>query len=60
IKSLFFAFIIVTVSSYMGINTSGGAEGVGKSTTQAVVISMILILVSDFFMTMLLNALGII
>ena len=44
----------------MGINTSGGAEGVGKSTTQAVVISMILILVSDFFMTMLLNALGII
>ena len=60
IKAVFFGFIIVTVSSYRGIKTSGGAEGVGKSTTQAVVISMVLILVSDYFLTMLLNAMGII
>ena len=60
IKSVFFAFIIVTVSCYMGLTTEGGAEGVGKSTTGAVVISMLLILVSNYFMSSLLNLLGII
>lgn len=60
IKSVFFAFMIVTVSTYVGLNTRGGAEGVGKSTTRAVVISMMLILVSDYFLTVLLNAMGII
>ncbi|MGM0441043.1 MAG: MlaE family ABC transporter permease [Elusimicrobiota bacterium] len=60
IKSVFFGFIIVTVSCYMGFNTSGGAEGVGKSTTQAVVYSMLFILVSDYFLSQLLNTLGII
>ncbi len=60
IKSAFFGFIIATVSCYKGLATSGGAEGVGKSTTRAVVISMVLILVSDFFLTSLLNSLGVI
>jgi phospholipid/cholesterol/gamma-HCH transport system permease protein len=60
IKSVFFAFIIVTVSCYKGFTTAGGAEGVGRSTTRAVVISMILILVFDYFLSTLLNAMGII
>lgn len=60
IKSVVFAFIIVTVSCYKGLTTSGGAEGVGRSTTNAVVISMILILVLDYFISTLLNSLGII
>jgi len=60
IKSVVFAFIIVTVSCYKGLSTHGGAEGVGRSTTRAVVISMILILVGDYFVSMLLNSLGVI
>ncbi|MFH1415247.1 MAG: ABC transporter permease [Elusimicrobiota bacterium] len=60
IKSVFFGFIIVTVSCYRGFTTSGGAEGVGRSTTRSVVISMILILVFDYFLSTLLNAMGII
>ncbi len=58
IKSFFFGFIIVSVSCYMGFTTKGGAEGVGKSTTRAVVFSMIFILVSDYFLSSLLNSLG--
>ncbi|MFW6134499.1 MAG: MlaE family ABC transporter permease [Elusimicrobiota bacterium] len=60
IKSVFFAFIMVTVSCYKGLTTSGGAEGVGNSTTRAVVVSMVLILVADYFLSSLLNSLGII
>ncbi len=60
IKAVFFAAVIVTVSCYKGLTTSGGAEGVGKSTTRAVVVSMIIILVSDYFISIFLNALGII
>jgi phospholipid/cholesterol/gamma-HCH transport system permease protein len=60
IKSAFFGFIIVTVSCYRGFSTFGGAEGVGKSTTRAVVVSMILILVFDYFLSMLLSSMGII
>ncbi|MDA3793399.1 MAG: ABC transporter permease [Elusimicrobia bacterium] len=58
IKSAVFGFIIVTVSCYKGFTTSGGAEGVGESTTRAVVYSMIFILISDYFLSMLLNSLG--
>lgn len=59
IKSVFFALIIVTTSCYKGFTCEGGAEGVGKSTTSAVMISMVLILVSDYFITSLLVAIGI-
>jgi len=55
IKSFFFGVIIVTVCCYKGMRTSGGAAGVGRSTTQSVVTSYVLILVTDFFLTMLLN-----
>ncbi len=59
IKVLFFGFIIAIISCYKGFSTSGGAEGVGKSTTQTVVISMVLILVSDYFLTGILQLFGI-
>lgn len=59
IKSFFFGLIIVTTSCYTGFNCSGGAEGVGRATTRAVVISMVLILVGDYFLSALLVSLGI-
>jgi phospholipid/cholesterol/gamma-HCH transport system permease protein len=59
IKSVAFALIIVTTSCYKGLRTSGGAEGVGRSTTSAVVISMVLILVGDYFLSALLVSFGI-
>jgi phospholipid/cholesterol/gamma-HCH transport system permease protein len=55
IKSFIFGLLLVTVCCYKGMKTSGGAAGVGKSTTQSVVTSYILILISDFFLTMALN-----
>ena len=59
IKTFFFAFMIATVSCYKGLNTKGGAEGVGKATTEAVVASMVLVLVMDYFISALLVAVGI-
>jgi phospholipid/cholesterol/gamma-HCH transport system permease protein len=55
IKSFVFGVILVTICCYKGMKTSGGAAGVGKATTQSVVISYVLILVWDFFLTMALN-----
>jgi phospholipid/cholesterol/gamma-HCH transport system permease protein len=59
IKSFFFGLIIVTTACEMGFSTSGGAEGVGRATTRAVVISMVMILVSDYFLSAILVSLGI-
>jgi phospholipid/cholesterol/gamma-HCH transport system permease protein len=53
LKPCFFGFIIAMVGSYMGLNTSGGTAGVGRSTTESVVHSSIIILVTDFFLTKL-------
>lgn len=50
-KSPFFGAIIAITSCYQGFLTTGGAEGVGRSTTRAVVISSMLILISDYFLT---------
>ena len=58
VKSYFFAFMIAMVSCHKGMKTTGGAEGVGKSTTEAVVISMVLVLVLDYFVSSLLVAVG--
>jgi phospholipid/cholesterol/gamma-HCH transport system permease protein len=54
IKTLFFAFIMTSVSSYHGYNTHGGALEVGQSSTRAVVYSIVIILVADFLLTQLL------
>lgn len=55
IKSLFFAFIISSVSSYHGYNVEGGSVEVGKASTDAVVSSSVLILFSDVFLTQVLS-----
>lgn len=59
IKSFIFGMIFVSVCCYKGMRTTGGAAGVGRSTTQSVVTSYVLILISDFFLTMLLNTINI-
>jgi phospholipid/cholesterol/gamma-HCH transport system permease protein len=51
VKPTIFGLIIVMTGCYVGLNTKGGAEGVGSSAKQAVVLSSVLILVSDFFIT---------
>jgi phospholipid/cholesterol/gamma-HCH transport system permease protein len=51
VKPFFFAFVISLVGCYFGLHTTGGTEGVGRSTTRAVVVSSVLILLLDFFIT---------
>jgi len=50
VKPVVFGFIIATTGCYIGLRTSGGTEGVGKATTQAVVSSSILVIAADFFL----------
>ena len=54
IKTTVFAFIIVSVSAYHGYHTKGGALEVGHSSTQAVVYSIVLIMVTNLLLTQLL------
>jgi phospholipid/cholesterol/gamma-HCH transport system permease protein len=49
-KPLFFGFIIAMTGCYAGLRTYGGTEGVGRSTTQAVVSSSVLVITADFFL----------
>ncbi len=58
LKSLIFACIICTVSCYEGFQTRGGAEGVGRSTTLAVVNSFLLIITADCVCTALFYFIG--
>lgn len=51
IKSAVFGLILAWVGSYKGYYTTGGAQGVGKATTQAVVLASILILIANYFLT---------
>ena len=55
IKSLFFAFIIASVSSFYGYTVEGGSVEVGEASTKSVVSSSVLILFSDVFLTQLLS-----
>jgi phospholipid/cholesterol/gamma-HCH transport system permease protein len=50
-KPIVFGFIIATVGCYFGMSTKGGTQGVGRSTTEAVVASMILVIAVDVFVT---------
>lgn len=52
-KSLVFGFILATVGCYKGLTVRGGTQGVGRATTQAVVVSSVLIIVADLFLTKL-------
>lgn len=51
LKTVFFAFFISVTACYFGLNVKGGTQGVGSATTMAVVVSSVLILVGDFFLT---------
>jgi phospholipid/cholesterol/gamma-HCH transport system permease protein len=55
VKSVFFGMEIAIISCYEGFHTTGGAEGVGRSTIQAVVKSSMVILISDYFLTYLIR-----
>jgi phospholipid/cholesterol/gamma-HCH transport system permease protein len=57
VKAFIFGTLLTTVCCYKGIKTAGGAAGVGRATTQSVVTSYVLILLSDFFLTLALNML---
>lgn len=50
-KPLFSGFIIATVGCYFGMKTKGGTQGVGRSTTQAVVVSSVFIIIVDFIVS---------
>jgi len=50
LKTLVFGMIIAIIGCYQGFRTEGGAEGVGKATTRSVVMSSILILISNYFL----------
>jgi phospholipid/cholesterol/gamma-HCH transport system permease protein len=54
VKAAVFGFLLAAIGCQQGFYTSGGAEGVGRSTTSAVVVASIAILVADFFLTRLL------
>jgi phospholipid/cholesterol/gamma-HCH transport system permease protein len=56
IKATYFGGMIAMISCFKGLNCVGGAEGVGRATTEAVVACSITVLVSNFFLTLLLNA----
>jgi len=57
VKAVIFGIIIVTISCYKGLTTRGGAEGVGRSTTNSVVICYTFILFTNFLITLGLNLL---
>ena len=50
-KSLAFGLLVVWICTYKGYNCGHGAEGVSKATTSAVVMSSVIILISDYFLT---------
>ncbi len=52
-KSVFFAYFVAIIGCYNGLHARGGADGVGRATTNSVVWSAIMVLVSDFFLTKL-------
>lgn len=57
-KSFVFAYFIAIVACHRGLTVEGGADGVGRATTETVVTTSILVLISDFFLTKLFYVLG--
>ncbi len=54
IKPFVLGFVIVTIACHVGLRTSGGTQGVGKSTTVAVVAGSVAVIAVDFFVTQML------
>jgi len=57
IKPFFIGFAIASIGCHVGLRTSGGTQGVGRATTNAVVASSVAVIAVDFFVTKLLIAL---
>jgi phospholipid/cholesterol/gamma-HCH transport system permease protein len=51
IKPIFFGLVIGSVACHKGLSTTGGTVGVGKATTDAVVIASIWVIIFDFFLS---------
>ena len=58
VKSFVFAYLIVIIACYRGLNTGGGTRGVGDTTTFVVVMANISVMISDFFLSKLFIELG--
>jgi phospholipid/cholesterol/gamma-HCH transport system permease protein len=59
VKPFIFGYLIACISCYMGLSTKGGAIGLRRTTTKAVVTSIVMIIIADFILTrILLYALG--
>lgn len=54
LKPVFLGFVIVTIGCHVGLRTTGGTQGVGRSTTNAVVAASVAVLAVNFFVTQLL------
>lgn len=54
VKPFIFGYLVATISCYMGLSTKGGAIGLRRTTTRAVVASFIMIIVADFILTRIL------
>ena len=52
-KSIFFAFRVAIIGCYNGLRARGGANGVGRTTTNTIVVASVLVLIGDFFLTQL-------
>jgi phospholipid/cholesterol/gamma-HCH transport system permease protein len=50
-KTVVFALLIAFIACYKGLTATGGADGVGRATTETVVASSLTVLISDFFLT---------
>jgi phospholipid/cholesterol/gamma-HCH transport system permease protein len=57
VKPLVFGFIIGIISCHKGLSTTGGTVGVGRATTNAVVLSSIMVIISDFFLSRVIQVL---
>lgn len=55
IKSAVFGLFFATICTYRGFNTKGGAKGVGEATNRGVVLSMVMIIILDYFLTNLIR-----
>ena len=57
IKPFALGFVIVSIACHVGLRTSGGTQGVGRATTNAVVAGSVAVIAADFFITRILFAL---
>jgi len=54
IKPVVLGFVIGTIGCHVGLRTAGGTQGVGRATTNSVVVASVLVIAADFFLTPLL------